>query len=431
MPADSHLRSLSGAIAPASPAVDQHYGLRLQRQKGVFLVLVALAMLVIMGFVGLAVDTGRMLVARGELQNAADACALAASLELNGGVNAPQRGSLAGRFTASKNFRNFQSGSVSIAAADVTFSKTLNGTYLAAGAASSDARFVRCVARESGWQHFFLSAVGVQTSQLAVSALGTVQPAQSTCALPMGICANSMTAPYGMHVGSRYDVTATAGSFFRWINYTGPVSPTVGDLATAFNAFGGVCDLKTATTPLQCLGIKEGEVTTLVDSWNERFGMYQNSVANTISSSSPPPSVPDLTGYASWTDASATGGLYSSYRNTWAPGRLAFDPNQTDLNFNAYRFEQSWLRQYGSSGRRVAPVAIVDCGNSAGTCSGSSKLLGWACILMLTPKVGNSAASKFWIEYLGDASDLDSPCRTAGVPGGTATNGPLVPVLVQ
>ena len=412
-------------------------GPRAQRQQGIFMVVVALAILVIMGFVGLAIDIGRVLVVRGELQNAADACALAASLELNGGQNATQRASLAGRYTASKNFKDFQSGVVTISAADVTFSPTLTGTYLAAGnGASSASRFVRCVARQTGLRHYFLSVLGLNSSDLAVTALGTVQPAQSTCALPMGICGSSLTAPYGLQVGRRYGVTANTGAtnFFRWVNFSSSLSPSNSDLANAFAAFGGVCELSTSTTPARCLGNKSGEVADLTDSWNGRFGMFKTSVANTITSTKPPPTTPDLTGYSSWTDASSTGGLFSTYKSAWAPNRLAFDSSTataSGLSFNDYGWSQSWHQQYGSSGRRLAPLAIVDCNNTAGTCSGSSKLMGWACVLMLTPTKGASPKSEYWIEYLGDASDPSSPCRTAGVPGGTSTNGPLVPVLVQ
>ena len=44
--------------------------------------------MVILGFLALAVDVGRMYLIQGELQNAADAAALAAAMRLNGTTNA-------------------------------------------------------------------------------------------------------------------------------------------------------------------------------------------------------------------------------------------------------------------------------------------------------------------------------------------------------
>jgi Flp pilus assembly protein TadG len=57
-------------------------------------------MLVILGFVGLAIDAGRLQLVQAELQNSADACVLAAVLELNGLSDAPSRGALAGQFVS-------------------------------------------------------------------------------------------------------------------------------------------------------------------------------------------------------------------------------------------------------------------------------------------------------------------------------------------
>jgi hypothetical protein len=36
-----------------------------------------------------------------------------------------------------------------------------------------------------------------------------------------------------------------------------------------------------------------------------------------------------------------------------------------------------------------------------------------------------------YLEYLGRSDEEGSPCATSGVPGGPASGGPLVPVLVR
>lgn len=58
--------------------------LRLKNERGIAVVFVALAMFVIIGFVGLGIDIGYMYVVKGELQNAADAAALAGVAKLDG-----------------------------------------------------------------------------------------------------------------------------------------------------------------------------------------------------------------------------------------------------------------------------------------------------------------------------------------------------------
>src|SRR5262249_32294614 len=57
-------------------------------QRGAATVYFVLFTIVILGFVALATDVGRMYLIQGELQNAADAAALAAALQLNGTTNA-------------------------------------------------------------------------------------------------------------------------------------------------------------------------------------------------------------------------------------------------------------------------------------------------------------------------------------------------------
>ena len=52
------------------------------RQRGAVALVVALTLSVLLGAVGLALDSGHLYLTRTELQNSADACALAASYEL-------------------------------------------------------------------------------------------------------------------------------------------------------------------------------------------------------------------------------------------------------------------------------------------------------------------------------------------------------------
>ncbi len=55
---------------------------RLNNQKGTVVVVVALVLLLLIGFAALALDVGHMMVKRNELQNVADSAALAATGKL-------------------------------------------------------------------------------------------------------------------------------------------------------------------------------------------------------------------------------------------------------------------------------------------------------------------------------------------------------------
>lgn len=63
----------------------------------------------LLGFMGLALDFGRLFVIRSELQTAVDSCALAAARELDGRADALARASSAGRTAGNANAVNFQS----------------------------------------------------------------------------------------------------------------------------------------------------------------------------------------------------------------------------------------------------------------------------------------------------------------------------------
>jgi hypothetical protein len=59
-----------------------------ERQRGAILVMTVLFLVILLGFAALALDLGRLYVLRTEMQNAADASALAAAAELDGDANA-------------------------------------------------------------------------------------------------------------------------------------------------------------------------------------------------------------------------------------------------------------------------------------------------------------------------------------------------------
>src|SRR5437868_11629830 len=99
-----------------------------RRERGSVLAISALGMLAFLLATGLCVDLGHFYLVKSELQNAADAAALAGASALNSGpagiTKARQRA------TAAMNSYEFNQKGLTIAATDVTFAVNLDGPYM-------------------------------------------------------------------------------------------------------------------------------------------------------------------------------------------------------------------------------------------------------------------------------------------------------------
>lgn len=118
---------------------------RWRGQEGSTMVMTAILMALIVLAVGLCIDVSRIYMVRTELQNAADAAALAGARELNSGT-----GGIADAVDVATTIANnfgFNRANISITAANVQFAVNLNGPYWAQGsntdANAANIRFVR------------------------------------------------------------------------------------------------------------------------------------------------------------------------------------------------------------------------------------------------------------------------------------------------
>src|SRR5690349_4022412 len=100
-----------------------------RRQTGAVIITVALTLLFLLGFMGIALDFGHLFIVKTELQTAVDSCALAAAQELDGEADAQGRATRSGRAAGNLNRVNFQGVEAGIVDADITFSDALNGAY--------------------------------------------------------------------------------------------------------------------------------------------------------------------------------------------------------------------------------------------------------------------------------------------------------------
>lgn len=392
-----------------------------RQQQGALTIFTVLAIFILIGSVGLAIDTGRAYTMHDELQSAVDSCALSAAMELNGAADAPGRASLAGRFLAGKNYADFQSGAVIIPDSGVTFSSTLRGNFVSASSITGvNARYVRCTARLTGVSAHLMSVLGVLQFDLVASATAAVAPSQSVCSLPMALCQGRSTASdniFGYAPGQKAVLGATSsGGFFTWADLL-KTTPTPG-LYPYYQAFvsHGICGVQTAAG--RCIGIHTGLVTSLDDGWNSRFGIYKPGGVGL----SPSTAIPDITGFGYRGGTTPMGGWIADYQTIRAPART---PNQ--FNIPGYPASANINRVYGSTYRRLSVMPIVQCSSSA--CgNGSKPIVGWACVLLLAVKRADENAE---IEFIARADDARSPCRAAGVAGGDDSIGPLVPVIVK
>lgn len=415
-----------------------------QDQKGAVAVVVGVSLAVMVAFAGLSLDLGRLYINKTELQNAADACALAAAGELTCDPSAGacptsklQNAENAGIFAAGKNRRDFQRTQVSIAPADVMFSLTLapNAAYLPTGSASPNSKFAMCIARSTGIIPWFMGVLGITNASFVNAyAVATLAPGQEFCSsAPVGVCSKGAAPDFGYAAGEWIQSNFTsagnddvlAGNF-RWVDFTiqaGGNSEIRDQLAG-----GKVCNLRVGDNVEQA-GTQQGAKSA----YNTRFGLYPNG-ANAYTPATAPP---DRTGYAypNQTPGSPVipinTNAFPDYQRRQGQGlNTPFTQNEYGVSGPGGNIPGTPItpaQHAAGSDRRVVAVPFVDC--NAGQ---TTPILGMACVLMLNP-MSNGATGTIYLEYLGPANSTAVPaaCRSTGLPGDSNSTGPKVPTLVQ
>lgn len=446
------MASATGGRAPQpSPAGEgarqRGEGVLPRRQRGavgiLFAIVTALALIAVMGLV---IDLGGMFVARTEVQNAMDACSLAAAKELNGAnPNQLQIAENAGITVGNRNRVSYQSGNIALAAdTDVTFSETLDGTYRTRTAVSaaevSAIKFARCTWTRSGIPMMFMQVMGVGPQNVAATAVATLRSSMTNCAIPVALCDQKLTpdtCPAGMGPdaigrcrGRWYQGIADPGGAatgsYRWANLDPDASGGAKDIKNVLSGASGGCDLPAKDAEIGNNGYKAG----VTAAWNTRFGIYS---AGFDSTSSPH----DATGHSYYYDTTGTpyglpptAGTFPDF-NVFADftsRRGSHDPYQGDA--------ASGLNTAGSvdttpadNDRRMVILPVVNCdGFEVGT---KATVVAYACMVMLHPLHLGAGSNPMWLEYRGTSTAPESTCSTTGTPGGPGATGPLVSALVR
>jgi len=400
-------------------------------QRGVVAIIVGLTIVVLVGFAGLALDGGRLYVNKTELQNAADACALAASYELTGAPAIPAanftQAHNAGVLVATRNRVGFQGATIDAQDVTIQFGTSLSGGGWLTAASNPPATsvYVRCTIQETGITPWFMQVLGFGDQTVAAAATATLANAQTNCGIPLAMCSQGAAPTFGFVAGQWYNGRFNAGGgltgSFNWIDFSPPAGGA--NELTDLLLGSGVCNLN-VPNPVGQTGV----VQSTARAWNSRFGLY---TGPTNVNNAPP----DRTGYAytptNWpsqanalSDFLARRGTGDNYGATVAAGNVITGLSINN-NYNPTTPPAQHL-QFGAD-RRLAVAPIVNCGEWEG--SQTVPIRGWACILMLNPI--DSPGDIVYMEYEGLASDPASPCATSGVVGAGGSIGPLVPGLVQ
>lgn len=417
-----------------------------RRQQGAVIVTVALLMLMLLGFIGFALDFGRLFIVKSELQTALDSCALAAAQELDLQADAINRARSAGLTAGNLNRVNLQSSTWDsqgkLVSGDITFKDT---SYVAT-TDPTQAQYAECTHTQPSVRLWLMQALGAfsgDTTDYAGTrsvwghAVATRAHGQTTCSIPVTMKPKTggVAPDYGFTPGEWVTVLTSQstipGGYIGWANLDG--SNSASETRAEMDGKCGIRVNDTLGTP--------GTQTTIAEDWNYRFGIYKK-----LPDFATDPSYerPDYTGYSysatNWPNQrnayNGTPGGSSTEQNfvTKRAAYAACSPvgavtgtnsceSISNLSLNTFKVlanSGSGAQSHGAWGtnRRIVTVPVSDASN---------KVIGFACMLILQPL--SVPMKDVQLEYIGNAGLQNSPCSFSGMPGGTA--GPLVPALVR
>ncbi len=382
-----------------------------QRQRGIVAVMVAISLLALLAMVGMALESGHVILNKSRLQNTVDASALAAAKVLDK-TGSETQATTAARSVFTLNAANQPELSRVMSGADITVQYSNTLSPFAPG--SVPANYVRVIAQNFTMWTSFTSLVGInQTSTAASAVAGPSAPVGSTegneaCDLvPMMVCADTSPGAPGDFGFTGDNVTLLKiGS-----NVTGPIGPGNFQLIELGAPGANVVRTNLAGGYDQCLD-PSGTVTTkpgnnvgpTAQGLNTRFGRYQGGGMN--QTDYPPDKIttepnPNL-------DVAANGLTVVLGRN----GPPVTSINQ--LNYSYDNYESGLVNgpfnfPLGKAKRRVLAVPLVNC-STAVNGQGTLPVMGLGCFFLLQQVVQRGNENFVYAEYIGE-------CGAGGTPG--------------
>jgi Flp pilus assembly protein TadG len=388
-----------------------------QRQRGIVAVLVAIGLLALLAMVGMALDSGHVILNKSRLQNTVDASALAAAKVLDK-TGSEAQATTAARSVFDLNAVNHPELSRVMSGADITVQYSNTLSPFAPG--SVPANYVRVIAQDFTMWTSFTSLVGIDETTTAASAvagpsapIGSEEGNEACDLVPMMVCADLSPGAPGDFGFTGDNVTLLKiGS-----NVQGPIGPGNFQLIELGAPGANVVRQNLAGGYEQCLD-PSGTVTTkpgnnvgpTAQGLNTRFGEYQGGGMNSTDyppdkvTTEPNPEVDEDDGTVVF---SGSGDPVTSINDL----NYSYDDYEADLVSGPYDFES------GKAKRRVLAVPLVDCSTSVNG-QGTLPVVGLGCFFLIQKVVQQGNENFVYAEYIGD-------CGAGGTPGPIPDPDPL------
>lgn len=379
------------------PVLSTGFNRAMQRsQRGVTTVIVAIALLALLGISGLALDMGHAFVNNTRLQNAVDAGALSGAkvLSQTGDQTAATD---AARATFSENATDHGNDELAVIP-DSDVIVEFSDQLIPFTPGGTDPEYVRVRVNNFTLESFLIQVLGFADKPVAASAVAGPSPqlAEACDLIPVMVCGDPDADPplYGYTAGQDVVLKSPAPGAeeigpgnFQLIALGG-----TGGNVVRQNMAGGYDDCLIAGEPV--LTEPGNEVGPVAQGLNTRFGDYQGGM-------SPDEYPPDLV-----TDAGGAG-----YPDTY-----------TDYTAD-YAIPDYDEPSIGEAERRVVSLPIVDCSEAA---LGRTDMpyLDLACFFLREPATHSGSTQEIHGEF------LDGGCATGGVPGPDPGTG-IGPFIIQ
>ena len=390
------------------------------RQKGLVLVMVTVAMLAMMGVAALSIDVNHAILNKTRIQNSVDAAALAAAIVMDSeGTNADATS--AAKTTLSNMAGATGNDEMDFSSASVSIEYSNDPSIFPQASYDSNLdTYVRVTVSSYPLDNFFAGIFGVN-KQLSASAVAGPSPgAAAVNVVPMAICQGADGGSAGYVAGSLYALkladqaqSSMGSGNFQLLDFGSGASTVRLALAGYYGGSAGIGDT-VITQPGNSIGpVGQG--------LNTRLGIYSG--GGVSSSDYPPdvyvkePSTParlDNDGNIVYADTSGAGGTpwgYDDYQDA-----LPDCTGDSDCR----------VASGGQHDRRIIAVPIVDCsGASGGTSSFTVTALGCFFMLQQAPS-SNGSKEPVFAEYIDDCS------ARGGNPGqNSSSDGPYLIVLYK
>jgi len=407
------------------------------RQQGVIVVLVAIAMLMMLGIVGMAIDGAHGMLNKSRLQNTVDAAALSAAKTLDqtkGDTTAALAEALSMFGTNASGAGNGEIAA-SYARNDVQVSVQFSNTLMPFVAGTIPAQYVRVRATNLRLPGWFIPVMGFAEKIVGASAVAGPSPTLAViCNIaPMMVCGDPAAAAggdpfYGYRVGQPQVLksSTTGGTFevgpgnFQLIRLDG--SSGAADIRRELAGDYGAClttDDEIPTEPGNTVG-------PVVQGINTRLGSYSGPLRSSSEQYPPDVITKQVTPALTYDDATNTikyqGAPVEPYGD-----QPFYDYQDYEADLAAKRYDNNPIdgspSGNGAFGRRVLALPVGDCSTSVNG-AGTLPLMGVLCFHLLQEAVQKGNESQVFGQFIGDG------CGVTGKPGPDPTTGPG-PYIIQ